>query len=142
MLAGWNGVVRTQSGTAVAGAVIELSSGIVTVSVITRADGEYRFASIQPGRYKLTVQVHNRELSYTQSLDLPTSRAAEIVLSDQGAISLRVGPEPSSTGGATSPGESKNLSARSVSEIPLNKTRLQPVTSSRGRHHDGCERSN
>ncbi len=118
---GWNGVVRTQSGTAVAGAVIELSSGIVTLSSTTSADGKYRFASIQPGRYKLSVHVRNRQISYPQPLDLPTSRSAEIVISDRGGISLHMAPNPSPAGGASSPGEGKDLSARSVSEIPLNK---------------------
>ncbi|MBV9303772.1 MAG: carboxypeptidase regulatory-like domain-containing protein [Acidobacteriaceae bacterium] len=110
----WTGFIRTESGSAVAGALIELRSAANKLSTVTDANGQYRFTGIPPGPYRLSVRLPNHSLTYPQSLAIPAAGPGEIILSDRDAISLHVATNQSSSGGET-------LSAKTVSGIPLNK---------------------
>ncbi len=110
----WHGMVHDRSGAAVSHAVVSLHFGHASLSAVTRPDGAYQFAAVPPGRYELSVQANGRHLTYSGKLDLPGTNAADIVISEGDSLSV-ANLETSSAGGG------ENLSARSVSEIPLNK---------------------
>ena len=56
----WTGVVRDTSGKAVPGARIELRSASGNLSATASESGEYRFTSLTPGTYRLTVRVQQQ----------------------------------------------------------------------------------
>jgi hypothetical protein len=112
----WGGVLRTQAGSALAGATVQLNSAQATVRAKTGAQGEFRFTGLPPGRYTLRVEwgAHRAELA--QSIDL-FQDAASINLSLSADYVLSVDPpaeQTPKTGG-------EQLSSRAVSELPLNK---------------------
>ncbi len=111
---GWSGVVRDEAGTAIGSATVELRSGSTRVSAVTLANGSFHFAAIAPGQYRLSIRVRNRALTYPQTLNLPSGDAAEIVVSGEDVVSLRLLTKQAASGGET-------LSANAVSAIPLNK---------------------
>src|SRR5690242_18767153 len=110
----WTGVVRNEDGTPISDAAIELKSANIRVSAVTQANGKYHFEAIPPGKYRVSVRVDNRSFTYPQTLNLPVEGTAEIVVSERGSLSLRLGAEQASSGRET-------LSASAVSAIPLNK---------------------
>ncbi len=112
--AGWNGTLRTQSGAVVPRARVELRSDTLSLSATTGADGRYRFASVPPGRYTVSVHLQTRDASAPQPLVLPNSQFAELTIPDEGPLSVKFIAPSSATGG-------EDLSAHAVSEIPLNK---------------------
>ncbi|MGH9583760.1 MAG: carboxypeptidase regulatory-like domain-containing protein, partial [Bryobacteraceae bacterium] len=111
---GWNGVVRDEAGAAIENAVVELTSETARFSAVTQANGTYHFAAVPAGRYRLSIHVQNRHLTYPQILTLPSDGEAEIVISERSSISLHSGTRQAASGGET-------LSANAVSGIPLNK---------------------
>jgi hypothetical protein len=110
----WTGTVRTQSATPVAGAVVVLKSAIAELSSTTGTDGRFHFSAVPPGRYILSIKLHNRSLSAAQPLNLPDARPVEIEISPSGSLAFRFTAPPAASGGET-------LSAAEVSGIPLNK---------------------
>ncbi|MFL6451674.1 MAG: carboxypeptidase regulatory-like domain-containing protein [Bryobacteraceae bacterium] len=114
MRAGWNGVVRNESGSLVVGAVVTLHSEGVDLVTRSRPDGSYSFASVPTGRYKVSVQLKARQPTSGAQIDLPSPQSAEIIVPERGPISIRLLARPSSSGG-------EDLSAHAVSAIPLNK---------------------
>ncbi len=110
----WDGIVRNSQARPVAGAKIKLQSRSATLSVTTGADGRYHFAAVPAGSYRLTIQEGDRSVVYPQPLDLPSPEAAQVVIGEQGILSLTLGGEPAASGG-------ERLSAKAVSAIPLNK---------------------
>ncbi len=110
----WDGSVHNEAGTPIAGAVVELKSGDVDLTAVAQPDGSYRFASVPQRRYQLSLRIKDRRFTYAGMLDLPVPDLGEIVVSDQGLVSLNLRTKPAASGGET-------LSANAVSAIPLNK---------------------
>src|SRR3954471_4655730 len=94
--AGWNGVVRNRYGTVVARAVLRLQSEGVDLTTTTGQDGTYRFGSVPKGRYTLSVQSEARQLTSGVQIHLPSAQFAEIMLPEQGPLSITFLAQPSS----------------------------------------------
>ncbi|MBV9503091.1 MAG: TonB-dependent receptor [Acidobacteriaceae bacterium] len=110
----WNGTVRNQAGAVVTAAVVKVHSGNVALSAVTQADGTYHFPALPNGRYRLSIDLNGRSLSYSDAIDLPVPDSAEIIVSEAGILSVKLAAKPAASGGET-------LSANAVSAIPLNK---------------------
>ena len=110
----WGGRVRDQAGKPVSGASVKLSSRAIQVTRTTAADGSFRFAKIPDGDYSLSVDWNGRHLTYSGVTAFPSKSAVELKISGE-ALTLETPTEASEkTGG-------EQLSARAVSELPLNK---------------------
>ncbi|HEX4809101.1 MAG TPA: TonB-dependent receptor [Bryobacteraceae bacterium] len=113
----WAGIVRDGAGKAIPGARIELRSASSEISVTASENGEYRFASLPPGNYRLTIGIGQHQFAYPQALELPVHGASIIVVKQNGVVSLSESSEAANT--EASGGET--LSGNAVSSIPLNK---------------------
>ena len=109
----WLGVLRDDSGVAVAGAVLRLSSGSLQLTATSDKQGRFSFRVVPPGEYSLSIAPPGVSVTYATNLPLPDSRATTIVLKSDGVITLSADP------GGTNGGD--NLSSKEVSELPLNK---------------------
>jgi hypothetical protein len=110
----WTGIVRDAGGHAVSGVRIELHSQKGEFVVKTEEGGEYQFSSLPSGSYRLALVLNGRRFTYPQLIQLPVEGASEIVLADNGVISVELTAKPEASGGET-------LLAGAVSGIPLNK---------------------
>ena len=110
----WSGVVRNQSGVAVAGAAVRLSAGAARLSAATDRDGRFRFSSIAPGAYWISVEARGVTATCAAPAQLPDDRPAVLTLGADGALTLRMGETHEGTGG-------ERLSSKEVSGLPLNK---------------------
>ena len=110
----WSGVLRTDAGAAIAGAVVRLSSGSSEASAATDREGRFSFPSVVPGDYAIAVESQGRTTTHNGRVQLPDERAAVLVLGADGVLSLRQGDQREGTGG-------ERLSGKEVSGLPLNK---------------------
>ncbi len=111
---GWSGILRDDSGTPIASAVLRLTAGAANFAAATSGDGRFRFSAIPPGEYSLTIQSHDTSTNYAMRLSLPDGRDASIVLASTGAISISAAGQREGTGG-------ERLTSKEVSGLPLNK---------------------
>ena len=110
----WSGVLRDESGAAIANAVLRLSAGFTHLSAATDQGGHFSFQAIPSGEYLLAIESRGATANYATRLQLPDSRTAAIVLGTSGDISFSAAEQREGTGGET-------LNSRSVTSIPLNK---------------------
>ena len=111
----WTGVSQDASGNPLSGATVRLTSETISVTAITDAHGQFRFANLPPSRYRLSIEWNGHRAVYAQPLDLPSSdQPVKLTLSGQ-TVSVESPPAPSGNAGG------EQLSSRAVSELPLNK---------------------
>ncbi len=111
------GHATTHAGERLAGAVIHLQGGKEAIATTADAQGEFRFAVLPSGRYRLSMEWNGRQIRASAPLDLPQTQAASLVLSESNTlvVAFPVTPSPGTlTGG-------EDLSGQAVSAIPLNK---------------------
>ena len=110
----WSGVVRNESGAAVADAVVRLTAGPTRLAATTDKDGHFRFRAIPTGEYSLAIESRGATANYATRLQLPDARTAAIVLTASGTISFGATEQREGSGG-------ERLSSKEVSGLPLNK---------------------
>ena len=110
----WSGVLRDESGAAIASAVLRLTAGSTRLAATTDQEGHFSFRAIPSGEYWLAIESRGTTTTYATRLELPDSRTAAIVLGAAGAISFRAAEQREGTGG-------QRLSSQEVSGLPLNK---------------------
>jgi hypothetical protein len=110
----WAGVIRNAAGTPIAEATVRLSAGAAHFEAATGRDGQFRFPSLAPGDYWISVQSGGLTATSSKPVQLPDGRPAALVLSADGVLSLRMGESHEATGG-------ERLSSKEVSGLPLNK---------------------
>ncbi|HEY1498979.1 MAG TPA: TonB-dependent receptor [Acidobacteriaceae bacterium] len=113
----WSGVVRTPAGQPVAGATVVLTGEARSVSVITRPDGSFSFASLAPGHYSLVVRQAQLPATPAVQISLPGT-SVTVTVTDQNTASLAALITAPQTASAATGGE--KLSSDSVSSLPLN----------------------
>jgi hypothetical protein len=113
--AAWQGTLRDTTGAPIAQATIRLAGNGAGAEAVTGADGRFRFAALQPGQYRLTVEAGGRKAEYALPIELtPAVAPAMLWLSERGELSVGGQQQSSATGG-------EQLSSQAVSELPLNK---------------------
>lgn len=110
----WSGILRDESGNAIANAVLRLAAGSTRFSASTDENGHFSFAAITTGEYSLAIESRGATANYASRLQLPDSRAAAIVLGSTGTISFSASEQREGSGG-------ERLSSKQVSGLPLNK---------------------
>jgi hypothetical protein len=110
----WAGVLRDESGAAIASAHIRLIAGSMHLAAATDKDGHFSFSAIPAGEYSLAIDVRGATALYPARLQLPDSRSAAIVLGATGTISFSAAEQREGFGG-------ERLSSKEVSGLPLNK---------------------
>jgi Carboxypeptidase regulatory-like domain len=117
-LTGWGGVVRDASGQALAGAAVKIAGPAGARSATTGADGSFRFLSVVPGLYRVTVRLPHRAAAAALSIELPGAAEA-LTVSAQNTLEMHaIAVALASAAKDTSGGE--QLSSKAVSELPLN----------------------
>jgi hypothetical protein len=113
-LVSWQGALRDAASAPIARATIRLASATVAVEAVTGADGRFRFAALQPGQYRLSVEVNDRKAEYALPIEImPGAAPAALSLSQRGELSVGGHEQTGATGG-------EQLSSQAVSELPLN----------------------
>lgn len=118
----WNGVVRSNSGAPVSGAVVKLHSptGKLDYTARTSRNGAFTFAHILAGNYVLSVSAHGKTLTAARLVDIKNgmnlSAGLEIFpkLSKLVVVSAKGNALPWASGG-------ESLSSAQVSSLPLNE---------------------
>ena len=113
----WKGVLHTAAGAPVAGAKIKLAGTGSSSEAITGKDGQFDFAPLPTGQYRLTVETKSSKITFGQPIDVGSvNPAMALTLSGRGELSVAASKnkEQSATGG-------EDLSSQAVSELPLNK---------------------
>jgi hypothetical protein len=117
--ASWQSTLRDASGNPVAGAIVTLENAQQQRTAATDASGTFRFTSLAPGSYSVSVRQGERVAHFQTNLDVSAGARLEasLRLTATGGVELltAIGVQgPSATGG-------EQLSSRSVSSLPLNK---------------------
>lgn len=110
----WDGTVRDASGAAAASAEIVLLASSTRYSAVTANSGEFHFAGLPRGSYRLSVQFRSRTFQLAAPITIPDDTTTKLTLVSDGSVQSEIGNPPSASGGET-------LSSRSVTAIPLNK---------------------
>ena len=111
----WTGILRDEHRQPIAGAVVRLESGARHEAATTSNDGSFAFAALAPGSYSIAVAYQGVTATCPQPVKLPRDSAAVLELSAGHALALvDAAQAPAGTGG-------EKLSAKAVSELPLNK---------------------
>ncbi|MBV9072203.1 MAG: TonB-dependent receptor [Acidobacteria bacterium] len=111
----WSGVVRSASGDPLGSATVRLVHDRDALTAVTDSAGNFRFAGLQPGSYKLSIAPAGKRASQAHVIQISeTGSVAEITLSDSNSLII-------STGNTTSGAGGEDLSSHAVSELPLNK---------------------
>ena len=117
--ASWEGMLRDAGGNPVAGATVTLENAQHHWAAETGTGGAFRFTSLAPGGYSVSVRHGDRAARSQANLDVTASAHLEVSLrlTAAGGVELVTAVEvqaPSATGG-------ERLSSRSVAGLPLNK---------------------
>ena len=117
----WNGVVRSGSGQAVAGAAVELSGAGGVRNATTGADGKFSFESLAAGQYSFVVRVKGRPTMTAVTVELPGAPGF-VTITDQNTILLAAAQDGAAgTGSAAAEATGgEKLSSEAVSSLPLN----------------------
>ena len=132
----WEGVLRSSAGAPIAQAMVTLAAHGTQSEARTGADGHFRVTGVLAGQYKLTIEAEGSNVEYALPIDVVAGGApAAITLSSRGEITVAIAQQKqqSATGG-------EELSSQAVSELPLNKTRLQLSVAAGCGHHDRRQR--
>ena len=113
-VSGFGGRFRTQAGEFIPRATLILQSDKTTVSATTDDAGQFRFPPLASGKYLLSANWQDRQLSSRQTLNLPHDQPAEITVLAQDSLAIRFLDQTAASGG-------EDLAGRAVSAIPLNK---------------------
>lgn len=111
----WQGVLQNEAAQHIAQATVRLDAGDEHKVATTRTDGSFRFDSLLPQTYHLSVNVNGRLYSSPAAINIPAPAAA-VTLTCQADGALAVGMQEAK---AAASGE--QLTSKAVSEIPLNK---------------------
>ncbi len=110
----WSGVLRNEAGGPVAEATVRIAAGAAQLSAATDREGRFRFPSVAPGSYWVSVETGRTSAASSAPAQLPDARLATLTLGANGALSLRFGETNEASGG-------ERLSSKEVSGLPLNK---------------------
>jgi hypothetical protein len=111
----WSGILRDDRRQPIAGATVRLESGGHHETATTAQDGSFAFAALAPASYSIAVAYQGVTAACPQPVQLPRDSAAVLELSAGHALSfVDEAQAPAGTGG-------QKLSAKAVSELPLNK---------------------
>ena len=111
----WSGILRDDRRQPIAGATVRLESGGHHETATTAQDGSFAFAALAPASYSIAVAYEGVTATCPQPVQLPRDSAAVLEVSAGHALSLVDETQaPAGTGG-------QKLSAKAVSELPLNK---------------------
>jgi hypothetical protein len=111
----WSGILRDDRRQPIEGATVRLESGGHHETATTAQDGSFAFAALAPASYSIAVAYQGVTATCPQPVQLPRDSAAVLELSAGHALSLvDEAQAPAGTGG-------EKLSAKAVSELPLNK---------------------
>jgi hypothetical protein len=111
----FTGILRDDRRQPIAGATMRLESANHRETAITAKDGAFTFAAPPPAEYSVSIVYQGVIAAYPQPVQLPRDSPAIFELSAAHALSLiDEGTPPEATGG-------QKLSAKAVSELPLNK---------------------
>jgi hypothetical protein len=112
----WQGILHTDAGASVRGAIVHLKGKTRNIEAITGDDGHFRFEGVAAGPYQLSVELEHHTVRYAQPINISiTSPEVVLTISDQQALSIGLPTEQhTATGGEA-------LSSQTVSELPLNK---------------------
>jgi hypothetical protein len=111
----WTGILRDARRQPIAGAQVRVESGGHRETATTAKDGSFSFAALSPADYSISIAYQNVTAACPQPVHLPRESAAVLELSADGALSLLdEAHAPAGSGG-------EKLSAKAVSELPLNK---------------------
>src|ERR1035441_4362334 len=111
----WTGILRDDHRQPIAGAVVRLQSGGRHETATTAKDGTFAFAALAPAEYFLAVEYQGVTATCPHPVQLPRHSGATRDLPAGPALSLI---EEAQTRKATG---GEKLSAKAVSELPLNK---------------------
>ena len=118
----WSGVVRGADGKATARASLTLheAAGKRQYSANTSVSGEFVFAGVEPGSYRVTVRSNGKTWAGASAVTLAdgAALAADIVLS-RSDLTLQIVTQPNGSEREGSGGE--QLSGKQVSSLPLNE---------------------
>jgi len=114
--ASWQGTLRDARGNPVASAIVTLENAQQPRAATTDTSGTFRFTSLAPGRYSLTVRQGERVAHSQTNIDIPASARLEtsLRLTEAGGVELLTVVAVQATGG-------EQLSSTKVSGLPLNK---------------------
>src|SRR6266699_5372117 len=128
-----DGSVSDQSGAAVAGANVVLTGADTGVahSAVTNAEGYFRFPSLAPGKYKLTVTAQGFSSVTQENIELTAMRVQTVpvkmqVATVQSTIEVTVPPTSLETDEAKI---SSVTTQREVQELPLEGRNIYNVVS-------------
>ena len=113
----WKGVLHNAAGAPISGAKIKLAGTGSSSEAITGPDGQFDFAPLSTGQYRLTVETKSSKILFAQPIDVGSvNPEMALTLSGRGELAVTAvkGKEQSATGG-------EDLSGQAVSELPLNK---------------------
>jgi hypothetical protein len=111
----WTGILRDGQRQPIAGAAVHLRSGTRHEAATTANDGSFSFAALAPAEYSIAVEYQGVTATCPQPVQLPRDSAVVLELSASHALSLvDEAQAPAGSGG-------QKLSAKAVSELPLNK---------------------
>ena len=110
----FGGYLRTETGKPIGNAKVVLRSSKVTLSAITSDTGAYRFQTLEPAAYTLSVVNQQGVATYEQTLQLPNGKPATLIVTGQNFLTVRFLDQTVASGG-------EDLGGRAVSAIPLNK---------------------
>ena len=109
------GILRDARHQPIAGAVVRLESSGHQQTATTASDGSFLFAALPPAAYSVAVEYQSITATLPQPVQLPRKPGLALELAAGNVLSLAEETQaPSGTGG-------EKLSAKAVSELPLNK---------------------
>ena len=85
----WTGFVRDQSNRAASAAVVELRGSGYHFSQAAGENGGFHFIDLPPGTYQLTVTYNGRSFHSEQTISVPISGIAQLMLTAEGSISMQ-----------------------------------------------------
>ena len=111
----WQGVLENRTATHLTKATVRLDAGDEHAAAATDASGSFRFLSLLPKTYALSVELNGQVYRSAAVVKIPP-QAATVTLTLEPDGSLVVAPQQEKAAAA-----GEQLNSKAVSEIPLNK---------------------
>lgn len=122
----WRGVLHTNSGDLIAGALIHLGAqivagrkGHVNARCTTAKDGYCHVDGLQPGKYDLSVDINQKTFHAAEPVRVSGVDSNLLTITEAGSLFVAL-PAQNPTAVTTSTG-GEELSSQEVSDLPLNK---------------------